>query len=282
MSYFLKTKMMITSLFLGFCTVGLLSCKSLPDVPGIQVVRMDDRQIENVVRRHDHAAYTLVFESGARNCIEHWGKVLQQVPTNVNVYVYNRPGYCKSSPALTTRTSQNIVDELRLALRQEGLKPPYVLIGHSIGGLYMQHLARQFPDEVQGLVLVDAMYPGFLKKSSEFPWYIRMGMTFFISKTVRDEINFAHADGLMIDALPAIDDKPIVRMFNEPKGAHGKAIEVDFGMFNRDEASINKIRNMYPRAKIVVADSSHQMQEASPELVVQAINDVMQARGAFQ
>lgn len=280
MSRLIKISVSLVSIFLCLCVaVGLTSCKNLPDTAGTQVIQLDDRKIENYVRRHEQAAYTLVFESGARNCIQRWEKVLQQLPANVNVYAYNRPGYCNSSTIAAEPNSHNIARELRLELRRQELKPPYVLIGHSIGGLYIQQFAREYPDDVHGLVLVDAMYPGFLKTPSEFPWYTNIGMKLFLPKAVRKEINLAYMNGLMIDALPTIDDKPIVRMFNEPKGM---AIEVDFGVFNRDEKTRDKIRNIYPNAKIVVADSSHQMQETSPELVIQAIDDVMQAKGALQ
>lgn len=52
-----------------------------------------------------------------------------------------------------------VVDELRGVLRQKGLRPPHALMGHSLGGLYMQLFARAYPDEVKALVLVDALYP---------------------------------------------------------------------------------------------------------------------------
>lgn len=263
---------------------GLASCKSLPDLPGTEVSQVDNKQIERIVRKHDQSVYTLVFENGSRNCIQRWATLLQQLPDNLNVYAYNRPGYCNSSSATTDRTSANLVNELRQSLRQQGLNPPYILIGHSLGGLYMQHFARQYPNEVKGLVLVDAVYPGLLKKPDEFPWYTKTAMTLFMSGDMKDEIYKANASSEMIDSLPAIDHMPIVRLFNQPKSKieDGSAKEIDLGMLNRDEKVITKIRNLYPRAKIVVADSSHQMQETSPELVIQAIDDVIQAKGAFQ
>ena len=263
---------------------GLASCKSLPDLPGTEVSQVDNKQIERIVRKHDQSVYTLVFENGSRNCIQRWATLLQQLPDNLNVYAYNRPGYCNSSSATTDRTSANLVNELRQSLRQQGLNPPYILIGHSLGGLYMQHFARQYPNEVKGLVLVDAVYPGLLKKPDEFPWYTKTAMTLFMSGDMKDEIYKANASSEMIDSLPAIDHMPIVRLFNQPKSKieDGSAKEIDLGMLNRDEKVIAKIRNLYPRAKIVVADSSHQMQETSPELVVQAIKDVIQAKGPFQ
>ena len=263
---------------------GLTSCKNSPNINGTQVIQHGDRQIESYIHRDDQAAYTLVFESGARNCIQRWEKVLQQVPADVNVYAYNRPGYCGSSRVATERNSQNIASELRQVLSQQGLNPPYILIGHSMGGLYMQQFARQYPDDVHGLILVDAIYPGLLKAPEKFPLYTKIAMSIFLSKVVKEEVELAHASGLMIDALPGIDEKPIVRLFNVPQSAidDGSAIEVDFGVFNSDENLQEKVKNMYPHAKIVIADSSHQIQESSPELVVQAIREVMQSQGALQ
>ena len=283
MNCFLKTKMMITRLCV-FVSLGLMSCNSLADTLGTQVLRIDNQKIESLVRKHEQASYTLVFENGSRNCIPRWETLFKQLPADVNIFAYNRPGYCKSSPAKTERTSDNIVNELRHTLQQQGVKPPYILIGHSLGGLYMQHFARQYPNEVKGLVLVDAVYPGILKNPEEFPWYAKLGMTTFLSSDMKEEMYLAHTSGAIIDSLPAIDHMPIVRLFNYPKRAieNGNANYVDMGMVNRDEKLIEKIKAMYPRAKTVVADSSHQMQETSPEVVVQAILEVMQAKGALQ
>lgn len=283
MNCFLKTKMKITRLCV-FVSLGLMSCNGLADTLGTQVLRIDNQKIESLVRKHEQASYTLVFENGSRNCIQRWEVLFNQLPANVNVFAYNRPGYCKSSSAESVRTSDNIVNELRHTLQQQEVKPPYILIGHSLGGLYMQHFARQYPNEVKGLVLVDAVYPGLLKKPEEFPWYAKLGMTTFMSSDMKEEMYLAHTSGAIIDSLPAIDHMPIVRLFNYPKTAieNGNANYVDMGMVNRDEKLIEKIKAMYPRAKTVVADSSHQMQETSPELVLQAILEVMQAKGALQ
>lgn len=281
----MKVRVKLVSLFLGLCLAcGLASCGSLPELSGFRILQVDDRQVESLLRRHEQATYTLVFENGSRNCIQRWGSVFKQLPADVNLFAYNRPGYCKSSSAETARTSDNIVNELRHTLRQQGLNPPYILIGHSMGGLYMQHFARQYPDEVKGLVLVDAIYPGILKNPDEFPWYAKLGMTTFISSDMKEEIYMANASGLVIDSLPGIDHMPIVRLFNYPKSKieDGTAKSVDMGMVNSDEKLIEKIKAMYPRAKTLVVDSSHQMQETSPELVVQAILDVMQAKGPLQ
>jgi pimeloyl-ACP methyl ester carboxylesterase len=115
-----------------------------------------------------------------------------------------------------------VVEELRQVLRHKGLKPPYVLVGHSLGGLYMQLFARAHPEEVKGLVLVDAMYPREVKATRDFPWAVRLAGRMLFSRTVWREIEKMDETGEAVLALPGIDDKPIVRLVNEPKPHPGR------------------------------------------------------------
>ncbi len=59
------------------------------------------------------------------------------------------------APATLPRTSTDVTDELRGLLREVGLQSPYVLVGHSLGGLYARHYAIRFPGEVAALLLLD-------------------------------------------------------------------------------------------------------------------------------
>lgn len=69
--------------------------------------------------------------------------------------VYDRAGTGWSDRVELPRTSAAATDELRLLLRVAGLPAPYLLVGHSLGGLYARHYAQRFPDEVAGLLLMD-------------------------------------------------------------------------------------------------------------------------------
>jgi pimeloyl-ACP methyl ester carboxylesterase len=146
-------------------------------------------------------------------------------------------------------------------------------VGHSLGGLYMQLFARRYPHEVQGLVLVDSLYPRIVKRPGEFPLATRIGKWLFFSESVQREIDAIHATGEAVLALPDIDDKPIIRLVNRPTSA--TAIAVDFGAFNADPQTRALVRRLYPKARTVVADASHQMQVSHPELVAAAIREVL-------
>jgi pimeloyl-ACP methyl ester carboxylesterase len=69
--------------------------------------------------------------------------------------VYDRAGTGWSDRVDLPRTSTQVTDELRELLRVAGVPAPYLLVGHSLGGLYARHYAQRFPDEVAGLVLME-------------------------------------------------------------------------------------------------------------------------------
>jgi pimeloyl-ACP methyl ester carboxylesterase len=74
---------------------------------------------------------------------------------------YDRGGLGWSAGAsggpVSVRTPRKIAEELRAMLRASGVEPPYVLVGHSFGGLVMRRFALEYPEEVAGVVLVDPM-----------------------------------------------------------------------------------------------------------------------------
>ncbi|MFJ2768468.1 alpha/beta fold hydrolase [Streptomyces sp. NPDC087300] len=71
--------------------------------------------------------------------------------------LYDRAGTGWSEPGRTPlpRTAAEVTDELRALLRAAEVPGPYVLVGHSLGGLYVRHYAQRFPDEVAALLLLD-------------------------------------------------------------------------------------------------------------------------------
>jgi pimeloyl-ACP methyl ester carboxylesterase len=104
-------------------------------------------------------AVTVVFESGLGDTGKAWHSVQSSVAARCAKTVsYTRRGYGTGNSAEGLRDAEHIVAELRQRLAESDLPPPYVLVGHSSGGLYMQYFARRYPTDVQGLVLVDSMH----------------------------------------------------------------------------------------------------------------------------
>lgn len=240
-----------------------------------QIAQIDQRKVE--LRKIDSAAAnaTVVFENGARETLDTWDQVIDAIKTDSTVFAYNRPGYGNSDEVTGPRDGRAIVAELRAALRHQGVKPPYILVGHSLGGLYMQLFARTYPQEVKALVLVDSIYPGAVKKTQDFPMYTRLAKRLFFNRALNREIDEINHTGEEILALPAAGRIPVERLVNVPKSAG--AIGVDFGAFNGGPELMAKINALYPNARTTVVDSDHRIQVANPEVVVAAIRRVMTA-----
>lgn len=256
-------------------TITMTACQSTPPLSGSMKEIFHGRQLESFTLVRPEYKAVVVFENGARETINKWEKVISEISEDSSVFAYNRPGYGKSDETNSPRDGQTIVAELHEVLQQRNLKPPYILVGHSMGGLYMQLFAKTYPDEVQGVVLVDALYPKIIKQPQDFPWLTRAGKKLFLNSTLQSEIDQIYTTGEQVLALPSIDSKPMIRLINVPKSAD--AIAIDFGTVNDDPVTINFVRKLYPNAKKVIADSDHAIQTANPELVVAAIREIQKA-----
>jgi len=127
-----------------------------------EVVSFKGRDIE-VVDAGD-GPITVVFEAGLGDDWQRWNRVASDLSEDTRVFAYSRPGYGDSDDASTPRDPGQIVEELRELLAAQEVPPPYVLVGHSFGGTYMELFARSYPDEVAGLVLVDSRPGEFLAR----------------------------------------------------------------------------------------------------------------------
>ena len=102
---------------------------------------------------------TVVMDYGLGGLSPLWSLVQSEVAKFTQVCVYDRAGYAWSEPSATPRTSQNMTRELYTLLKNAEVPSPYILVGHSLGGLNASLFASQYPEEVAGLVLVDAVPP---------------------------------------------------------------------------------------------------------------------------
>ncbi|MBZ0289046.1 MAG: alpha/beta hydrolase [Anaerolineae bacterium] len=103
---------------------------------------------------------TVVLESGFGSTSLDWLLVQPEVARFTRVCAYDRAGLAWSDPLPTSdpRSPGEIAAELHTLLGNAGIEPPYVLVGHSLGGKDVRMFAAQYPGEVVGMVLVDARH----------------------------------------------------------------------------------------------------------------------------
>jgi pimeloyl-ACP methyl ester carboxylesterase len=102
---------------------------------------------------------TVVLEPGAGEMSSSLGWITPAVAPDTRVCVYDRAGRGWSEPADTAQDGAQIATDLHTLLQRGHVSGPYVLAGHSFGGLYVLSFAARYPDEVAGMVLVDSTAP---------------------------------------------------------------------------------------------------------------------------
>ena len=100
---------------------------------------------------------SVIFESGIGSTSQNWIKIQESVSEFAHTVSYDRLGLGWSTAAVSERIPSKVVEELRAMLQAAGIAPPYLLVGHSFGGLVVRYFAAAYPDEVVGALLVDAM-----------------------------------------------------------------------------------------------------------------------------
>jgi pimeloyl-ACP methyl ester carboxylesterase len=101
---------------------------------------------------------TVILEAGWGDYSTTWAYVQPEVAKNTRVCSYDRAGHGWSDPSPHPRTASWRVDELHTLLVNANVQGPYVLVGHSLGGILVRVYAHTYPEEVVGMVLVDSMH----------------------------------------------------------------------------------------------------------------------------
>jgi pimeloyl-ACP methyl ester carboxylesterase len=100
---------------------------------------------------------TVLFEAGIAATNLNWFHIQETVAQFALTASYDRSGLGWSSRCRTARTPANIAAELHAMLEGAGIKPPYIMVGHSFGGLVVRRYALLFPEDVASVLLIDPM-----------------------------------------------------------------------------------------------------------------------------
>jgi pimeloyl-ACP methyl ester carboxylesterase len=258
-------------LFRWVCATALVAAGGCATVEGVNTTSLAGRTVEHVVTGQGQPE--VVFENGLGGRLQWWSKVLPEVARETTVFAYNRAGTGDSEAAAPPRDGAHIVEELRQSLRAAGLTPPYVLVGSSLGGLYVQLYARRHPEEVAGLVLVDSTHPLQLHGAGaleNWPAWLRVMLDSTASAATQQELDALNATGQQVLALPPYTAGPVVVL-----SAAQPMRETSSPLARDSNAKRADIVRLYPGAQQVWVDSGHVIQLEKPEAVVAAVRDVL-------
>jgi pimeloyl-ACP methyl ester carboxylesterase len=226
---------------------------------------------------------TVILDSGLGvDSTSTWAAVRPKVAELTRVCLYDRAGMAASEPGPKPRTIEAMTEELHELLRAAGVEPPYVLAGASLGGMNAQLFAVRHPDEVAGVVLVDSLHPDLDRKIE--PLLGKRGARERRQALARNAEGVTYADLLASDdeLRRASGDFPPVPLIVlkhgisfDPGGEPVPSIERLWGRLQEASAKLS------PEGRVVVAEQSHhRIAEDQPELVADAIREVVEAARA--
>lgn len=202
----------------------------------------------------------VVLIAGGRGTTETWDKVQPQISQFVKVCSYDRAGLGKSDAATHPQSAMEIVDDLEFLLKAAYLQSPYVLVGHSIGGIYARLFDERHDDQVAAMVLLDSSHEEQIwrfaqrepKALTEYPyWQDRAAV---------------HAHGFLLpgERLRWRFSKPLIVI------EHAIPPEPVWHEMQEDLASRS------PEGHLITAKrSSHYIQKREPEIVIEQVRSIV-------
>lgn len=253
-------------------TLPLLWLAGCTTLPGATTLAVEGRQVESLVGGRGRPV--VVFENGLGGTLDWWAKVWPDVVQDSTALAYNRAGYGHSEATALPRDGTHAVAELRALLQSRQLPPPYILVGHSLGGLYMQLYARQYPQEVAALVLVDSTHPEQLRgmgAPETWPAWVRVSFGLLTSDTGKRELAGLDATGQRVLSLPVDPSIPVFVLSAQ------RPMQVSSPLADDANRKRAELPSLYPGAEQIWVDSDHGIPLEKPETVVQAIQAALRA-----
>lgn len=234
---------------------------------------------------------TVILEAGLGGSSEDWDSVMPGAAALTRVCRYDRPHEGKSGPApralrqlgghdyLALRTGEEIINDLHTLLERAGVAGPYVLVGHSLGGLYVMLYAKRYPEQVVGMVLVDASHPDQIARAAALTTPER-------TKRSRDGL-MQNEEGADIDEILALVRAAhwhtTIPLYVLAAGRDRPPPEgwsaVNWAQYRQAQREMQQdhARRSTHGTLVIAEKSGHDIPEDQPELVVDAIKQVVTA-----
>lgn len=246
--------------------VAVLFMAGCASLPGMNVKDIDSRKVAYAAG--GEGAPVIVLESGMGSNMSTWSSVFDSLIQITSVFAYDRPGYGHSRQHRNPASATELVRQLHQNLTTTGQTPPYLVVGHSAGGLYVNIFARMYPHETAGVVLLDSSHP---RQTEYFRNQRPMLYSAFLATTAIGKT--AHEADILInihgefEGLAPFPDVPLTVLTAERSSVfETSAMRKQWLEFQKDIAGMSS-RSVHK----IVEDSGHFIHKDKPQAVIDEI-----------
>lgn len=246
-------------------------------IPGKRFAEISQGKLEYATTGNGQATVVFLNGGGPAN-MDSWGKVYPQVGTFTRVLAYNRFGDGNSDQVSEAQTGTRVVAALTQLLSVAQCDAPYILVGHSLGGLYANLYARLYPQHVKGVVLVDAAHPDqgemLRTQGGLFGALNRLLFVFYAkaNPAKASELTVFEDTAEQVKSAGTFPDVPLIVL------SAGKrfSLFVAKATLNTIEQYQQALASLSSQGKQLIAhNSGHYIQHSEPALVIDAVREIV-------
>jgi pimeloyl-ACP methyl ester carboxylesterase len=239
----------------------------------------------------------VILEAGSEADSSSWAAVVDGIKGTTRVCAYDRANLGRSDHVPGTRTFHDMTRDLQVLLEEAHIGGPYILVGHSMGGMLVRIFADQHPEEVAGIVLVDSAHPDMGSRllaclppesadESETIRFLRQWFTWMSDSShelplIDSEVQNTLVGNRQVRDVESLGDLPLVVISQAPNiPGLGYPImappEIDACLRGTWQDMQGELAGLSSNTTRLTARGGHMIPLEQPELVAQAIIDLVE------